>query len=61
MNAYSFMVRLQIQFFFSLDNKREDECLGFLFFIFIMVSNWSVHRFSLPTVVFPWNSYVHTH
>lgn len=23
-----------------------------------MVSNWSVHRFSLPTVVFPWSRLV---
>jgi len=54
-NAYSFMVRLK-SIFFSLVNKRESECL---LDHLIMVSNWSVHRFSLPTVVFPWSRCVH--
>lgn len=50
-NAYSVMVRPE--FVFSPFVRKEGVDCSLLF----MISNWSVHRFSLPTVVFPWSKY----
>lgn len=52
-NAYSLMVRLQTPVFF-LPCLNKGRVNGPRRIVFVdMVDKWSVHRFSLPTVVFP--------
>lgn len=56
-NAYSIMVRHK-SIFFSLPWLTKGR-VNVVWIFLIMVSNWSVHRFSLPTVVFPWSRCIH--